>query len=110
VSSRRCDNPDSGIRLIHTKQNLINGEPFLCVTSSKCALLYAVVLANQCFSPAGAHPSGIIGEDPCGRPGNLLPLLAHMAVGRVKDPELKVFGNNYPTPYVAIYTNQFVFF
>ncbi|KAJ3926982.1 MAG: UDP-glucose 4-epimerase [Lentinula lateritia] len=49
------------------------------------------------FNPAGAHPSGRIGEDPRGRPGNLLPLLAHMAVGRVKDPVLKVFGNDYPT-------------
>lgn len=50
------------------------------------------------FNPAGAHPSGFIGEDPRGRPGNLLPLLAQMAVGRVKDPVLKVFGNDYPTP------------
>ncbi|KAF8832737.1 hypothetical protein HHX47_DHR1001685 [Lentinula edodes] len=45
------------------------------------------------FNPAGAHPSGRIGEDPRGRPGNLLPLLAHMAVGRVKDPVLKVCFN-----------------
>ncbi|KIJ97901.1 hypothetical protein K443DRAFT_681176 [Laccaria amethystina LaAM-08-1] len=50
------------------------------------------------FNPAGAHPSGLIGEDPRGRPGNLLPLLAHMAVGRVKDATLKVFANDYPTP------------
>ncbi|KIJ66457.1 hypothetical protein HYDPIDRAFT_86611 [Hydnomerulius pinastri MD-312] len=50
------------------------------------------------FNPAGAHPSGLIGEDPRGRPGNLLPLLAHMAIGRVKDATLKVFGNDYPTP------------
>ncbi|KAK2461525.1 hypothetical protein APHAL10511_005988 [Amanita phalloides] len=50
------------------------------------------------FNPAGAHPSGEIGEDPKGRPGNLLPLLAHMAIGRVKDSTLKVFGNDYPTP------------
>ncbi|KAH9486401.1 UDP-glucose 4-epimerase [Psilocybe cubensis] len=50
------------------------------------------------FNPAGAHPSGQIGEDPRGRPGNLLPLLAQMAVGRVKDATLKVFGNDYPTP------------
>ncbi|KAF5388711.1 hypothetical protein D9757_004862 [Collybiopsis confluens] len=49
------------------------------------------------FNPAGAHPSGRIGEDPRGRPGNLLPLLAHMAVGRIPDPLLKVFGNDYPT-------------
>ena len=49
------------------------------------------------FSPAGAHPSGLVGEDPRGRPGNLLPLLAHMAIGRVKDDKLSVFGNDYPT-------------
>ncbi|GAA6053824.1 hypothetical protein JCM3770_004735 [Rhodotorula araucariae] len=49
------------------------------------------------FNPAGAHPSGLIGEDPRGRPGNLLPLLGQMAVG--KFPEgLKVFGNDYSTP------------
>ncbi|KAG2136507.1 THO complex subunit 1 transcription elongation factor-domain-containing protein [Suillus bovinus] len=50
------------------------------------------------FNPAGAHPSGLIGEDPRGRPGNLLPLLAHMAIGRVDAATLKVFGNDYPTP------------
>ncbi|KAI0066697.1 UDP-glucose 4-epimerase [Artomyces pyxidatus] len=50
------------------------------------------------FNPAGAHPSGLIGEDPRGRPGNLLPLLSQMAIGRVKDSELQVFGNDYPTP------------
>jgi len=49
------------------------------------------------FNPAGAHPSGLIGEDPRGRPGNLLPLLAQIAVGRVKENVLKVFGNDYPT-------------
>lgn len=49
------------------------------------------------FNPAGAHPSGLIGEDPRGRPGNLLPLLAHMAVGRIKEDTLQVFGNDYPT-------------
>jgi hypothetical protein len=53
--------------------------------------------AHLYFSPAGAHPSGLIGEDPRGRPGNLLPLLAHMAIGRVKESTLKVFGNDYPT-------------
>ncbi|CAL1694931.1 unnamed protein product [Somion occarium] len=55
-------------------------------------------LSLRYFNPAGAHPSGLIGEDPRGRPGNLLPLLAHMAVGRVKDDKLSVFGNDYPTP------------
>ena len=55
-------------------------------------------LSLRYFNPAGAHPSGLIGEHPKGRPGNLLPLLAHMAVGLVKDSTLKVFGNDYPTP------------
>lgn len=55
------------------------------------------MIALRYFNPAGAHPSGLIGEDPVGKPGNLLPLLAQIAVGRIKD-ELQVFGNDYPTP------------
>ncbi len=50
------------------------------------------------FNPAGAHPSGRIGEDPRGKPGNLLPLLAQMAVGKHRQGGLKIFGNDYPTP------------
>ncbi|WWD20550.1 UDP-glucose 4-epimerase GalE [Kwoniella shandongensis] len=49
------------------------------------------------FNPAGAHPSGKLGEEPRGKPGNLLPLLAQMAVGREKS-QLKVFGTDFPTP------------
>lgn len=48
------------------------------------------------FNPAGAHPSGLIGEDPVGRPNNLLPLLAQMAVGMIP-ADLKINGNDYPT-------------
>ena len=47
-------------------------------------------------SPGGAHPSGKIGEDPQGKPNNLLPLLAAIAVGRIDAP-LKVFGDDFPT-------------
>ncbi|RDX44303.1 UDP-glucose 4-epimerase [Lentinus brumalis] len=54
-------------------------------------------LSLRYFNPAGAHPSGLIGEAPIGRPGNLFPLLAAIAVGRQPN-ELKVFGNDYPTP------------
>jgi UDP-glucose 4-epimerase len=43
------------------------------------------------FNPAGAHPSGIMGEDPLGIPFNLLPLLAQVATGKRK--ELLVFGD-----------------
>lgn len=48
------------------------------------------------FNPVGAHPSGLIGEDPLGIPNNLMPFVAQVAVGR--RPKLAVFGNNYPTP------------
>lgn len=48
------------------------------------------------FNPVGAHPSGKIGEDPRGIPINLMPYITQVAVGRL--PELKVFGNDYPTP------------
>lgn len=48
------------------------------------------------FNPVGAHPSGLIGEDPNGVPNNLLPFVAQVASGRL--PMIKVFGNDYPTP------------
>ncbi len=48
------------------------------------------------FNPVGAHPSGLIGEDPRGIPNNLMPFVAQVAVG--KRPVLNVFGNDYPTP------------
>jgi UDP-glucose 4-epimerase len=48
------------------------------------------------FNPIGAHESGRIGEDPAGIPNNLLPYVAQVAVGRLK--ELSVFGSDYPTP------------
>lgn len=48
------------------------------------------------FNPVGAHPSGLIGEDPQGIPNNLLPFVAQVAVGA--RPYLNVWGNDYPTP------------
>ncbi len=48
------------------------------------------------FNPAGAHPSGRIGEDPRGEPANLIPYAMQVAVGR--RPELAIFGNDYQTP------------
>ena len=47
------------------------------------------------FNPAGAHESGLIGEDPNGIPSNLLPYVAQVAIGKL--PELAVFGGDYPT-------------
>lgn len=48
------------------------------------------------FNPIGAHESGLIGEDPNGIPNNLMPYIAQVAVGRLK--ELSVFGDDYNTP------------
>lgn len=48
------------------------------------------------FNPIGAHESGRIGEDPDGIPNNLVPYISQVAVGRLQ--ELKVFGDDYPTP------------
>lgn len=47
------------------------------------------------FNPVGAHPSGLIGEDPCGTPNNLMPYVAQVAVGR--QDVLYVFGDDYAT-------------
>ena len=47
------------------------------------------------FNPAGADPSGEIGEAPSNAPNNLVPILADVAVGR--RPCVDVFGNDYAT-------------
>ena len=47
------------------------------------------------FNPIGAHPSGLIGEDPVGIPNNIFPLITNTALGIQK--ELKIFGNDWPT-------------
>ena len=48
------------------------------------------------FNPVGAHPSGLIGEDPKGIPNNLMPFISQAATGLRK--ELSVFGDDYDTP------------
>ena len=48
------------------------------------------------FNPIGAHPSGLIGEDPNGIPNNLMPYIAKVAIGKLE--KVHVFGNDYPTP------------
>lgn len=47
------------------------------------------------FNPVGAHPSGLMGEDPTGIPNNLMPYVAQVAGG--KREKLTVFGGDYPT-------------
>ena len=47
------------------------------------------------FNPVGAHESGMIGEDPAGKPNNLMPFVTQVAVG--KREKLSVFGGDYDT-------------
>ncbi|WP_303132534.1 UDP-glucose 4-epimerase GalE [uncultured Olsenella sp.] len=54
------------------------------------------VVLLRYFNPIGAHPSGLMGEDPKGIPNNLLPYVAQVAVG--KREVVHVYGNDYDTP------------
>lgn len=47
------------------------------------------------FNPVGAHPSGLIGEDPAGVPTNVMPYVAQVAAGKLD--RLPVYGDDYPT-------------
>ena len=74
----------SKLMVEHVLADLAAADPAMSLT----ALRY--------FNPVGAHPSGLLGEDPQGPPNNLMPFLAQVAVGRRN--QLAVFGNDYPTP------------
>ena len=56
---------------------------------------WRVVLLRY-FNPIGAHPSGLLGEDPNGVPNNLMPYITQVAVGKLE--KLHVFGSDYDTP------------
>ena len=46
------------------------------------------------FNPVGAHPSGLIGDNPT-HPNNLMPRIVDVAMGKTK--ALTVYGTDYPT-------------
>ena len=48
------------------------------------------------FNPIGAHPSGLLGENPNDIPNNLFPYLLKVSTGKL--PLLNIFGNDYDTP------------
>lgn len=62
-----------------------------CVADSEMS----VVLLRY-FNPVGAHASGLLGEDPNGRPNNLMPIVMKVSTGEI--PELSVYGDDYDTP------------
>ena len=47
------------------------------------------------FNPIGAHPSGLLGEEPNGIPANLMPYIVKVANGKLEC--LSVFGDDYDT-------------
>ena len=55
---------------------------------------WSVVLLRY-FNPIGAHPSGLIGEDPRGIPNNLMPYITQVAIGRRE--YLSIYGDDYDT-------------
>jgi UDP-glucose 4-epimerase len=54
------------------------------------------VISLRYFNPAGAHPSGLLGECPRGVPSNVVPYMVRVAAGKLE--KLQVFGGDYPTP------------
>ena len=53
------------------------------------------IILLRYFNPIGAHPTGLIGEDPNGIPNNLVPYITQTAIGKL--PHLGVFGDDYDT-------------
>ncbi|MBQ3935202.1 MAG: UDP-glucose 4-epimerase GalE [Clostridia bacterium] len=84
--TQECTNPYGSTKLFleHILSDLQKAEPD-----------WTVVLLRY-FNPIGAHPSGLIGDNPSGIPNNLMPYVTRAAKGVLK--ELSVFGNDYPTP------------
>ena len=54
------------------------------------------VVLLRYFNPIGAHPSGLIGEDPNGIPNNLMPYITQVAIGKLE--KLPILGDDYDTP------------
>lgn len=75
----------------HTKQIC---EKMIVQYHTSSELLRSVIL--RYFNPIGAHPSGLIGELPLGKPENLVPFITQTVAG-IRD-QLTVFGDNYNTP------------
>ncbi|CAF1136090.1 unnamed protein product [Rotaria sordida] len=54
------------------------------------------IILLRYFNPVGAHKTGLIGENPIGKPNNLMPYIAQVVVGRL--PYVNIFGTDYNTP------------
>jgi UDP-glucose 4-epimerase len=65
------------------------------VSETVKSLLNTNAILLRYFNPAGAHPSGLIGELPVGNPQNLVPAITQTAIGKL--PQMTVFGDDYDT-------------
>ena len=54
------------------------------------------IICLRYFNPVSAHESGLIGEDPVGKPNNIFPQITQVAMGKLD--KIKIFGSNWPTP------------
>lgn len=78
----------------------IIGEYILCdlaasVTDSTSNSRKYSIISLRYFNPAGAHASGIIGEEFSDTPANLFPAMCY--AHHNPDYQLKIFGNDYET-------------
>lgn len=67
----------------------------ILIDAAKADNTLSVILLRY-FNPVGAHPSGLLGEEPNGIPNNLMPRVVQAASGAGE--ELAIFGDDYPTP------------
>ena len=86
IHTTRATNP-YGKNKIDIENLLINDKYF----QNECS-----VKILRYFNPIGAHPSGVIGENPKGIPNNLMPFILKVAKQEIK--KVNVFGGNYNTP------------
>jgi UDP-glucose 4-epimerase len=75
------------------KTKLIVEEMFRDVAKSDPTWRIALL---RYFNPIGAHPSGLIGEEPNGVPNGLMPYITQVVQGL--HPQVLVFGDDYNTP------------
>lgn len=103
-SSATVYGPDNAIPYVETMPTYVATNPY-----GWTKVMIEQILRDYCtatpgftavllryFNPIGAHPSGLIGEDPRGVPNNLMPYISQTAIGRLEC--LSVFGDDYDTP------------
>ena len=67
-------------------------EKFLSDIKESCSMNLSIANLRY-FNPIGAHPTGLIGENPLSKPRNIFPLITNVALGKLKNFEyLEMIG------------------